>query len=131
MIGHSWNTDEITILRSLYEEGLSYSEICRRLPGRSKDACQAKLRSLGVHLNRITLRNRKWTQDEDSILCELWGTTSTHNIAERLAKTRNSVIGRAYRRGLCKSTTRVRTFYQRIEALHASFEEAIRAATKS
>jgi len=41
-----------------------------------------------------------WTEEEDATLRELWPNTLSSDIADKLGRTRNSVIGRADRLGL-------------------------------
>ena len=44
-----------------------------------------------------------WTDEETALLIELWPTQPARVIAERLGKTRNSIVGRVYRLNLALS----------------------------
>lgn len=45
-----------------------------------------------------------WTQQETEFLEKMYGLVSASEIACHLGKTRNMVIGKAYRLGLCRET---------------------------
>jgi hypothetical protein len=122
-IAGRYGTSHESVRRIRIEHGIEPSRRAR--PVTNRDICrwvQAVNRGVSLssadptrncaiiakHLDRIGVRKirRKheivWTEADTARLLEMWGTVSCAKIAAALGKTRNAVIGRAFRLGLSK-----------------------------
>lgn len=46
------------------------------------------------------MKAENWTQKQDAILISLYGKVSSHEVSEKIGRSRNAIIGRAQRLGL-------------------------------
>lgn len=94
LIGREWTKEEDNIIKKFYfEEG---SNVYKRLPGRSKNACFIRARILGIH----KMENGKpWTNDEDMILNNKYPIIGT-KVAEELHRTKYACVSRAKELGI-------------------------------
>lgn len=127
----SWTAERIEILKKMWAEGCSASEIARELGGVSRNAVIGKAHRLGLwEKKRVGAevsegQSRKvessvapalieatttWTAERIAILKQMWAAgCSASEIAQELGGvSRNAVIGRAFRLGL-RARTHVQT----------------------
>ncbi|MCP4548414.1 MAG: helix-turn-helix domain-containing protein [bacterium] len=67
-LGGKWSEEEDRIIVDGFSEGLGFSEMARRLPGRTRAAVKARCRTLCGTRSKI----RPWTKAEDHALLEMW-----------------------------------------------------------
>lgn len=89
---NEWTEEDVDVLKELSEE-FHYFEIAEIL-GRSKNSIYLKARKLGITLIQD---RRKWTEEEEQQLEELWGSKSIEVIAKRLKRTVFSLKVKAVR----------------------------------
>lgn len=98
-----WTPAQDTQLKLLYESGLPFRQIAPHF-GVSFMACHKRVQRLKLG-NRFI--ERKWTDEMDSRLRELKAEgLSATLIGREMGKSRNAIIGRMHRLGLCGASTK-------------------------
>lgn len=85
----------------LYGRGMPLTHIAETI-GASRPAVLRTLKALGVHV--ASEAPPKWKVSEEAFLRDVYGKMSAGRIAEILDRTKNEVIGKANRLGLCRET---------------------------
>lgn len=92
---NEWTEEEIETLRLLSDK-CHYSEIAI-IMNKTENAIYLKARKLGITLIQD---RRKWTEEEEILLSDLWGTRSIETIAKTMKRTVFSLKVKAVRMGL-------------------------------
>lgn len=92
---NEWTNEDIETLKLLSDK-YHYSEIAK-IMNKSENAIYLKARRLGITLIQD---RRKWTEDEETLLSDLWGTKSIEAIAKTMKRTVFSLKVKAVRMGL-------------------------------
>jgi predicted DNA-binding transcriptional regulator AlpA len=87
-----WTEEEVVEMLSMKKKGCSWQEIADRL-GRTVISCRKKYTKLGVE-------ERRWTEEEKSILEQDWGRISIDMIAQKVKRSKLAVRVKAERLGL-------------------------------
>jgi hypothetical protein len=85
-----WTAPEDATVRDGYADGLSCEEIAASLPQRSASAVAARARKLG-----LATYARRWTPQDDDLLCALLQTRALDDIARFLGRTPEAIRRRA------------------------------------
>jgi DNA-binding CsgD family transcriptional regulator len=91
MIGKAWSIQEISLLRDLVSQRLSYVDIAKRL-GRSVRSVRLKALSLGIR--RIPYK--RWTEEEVQLLKELLKTKSLSELSRIFGRSKGAVASKVY-----------------------------------
>lgn len=92
---NEWTKEEIESLKLLSTK-YHYSEIAK-IMNKTENAIYIKARRLGITLIQD---RRKWTEGEETLLSDLWGTKSIETIAKTMKRTIFSLKVKAVRMGL-------------------------------
>lgn len=92
---NEWTEKEIELLKELSEQ-YHYADIADMM-GKTENAIYLKARRLGITLIQD---RRKWTEEEEIELQDLWGTKSIEFIAKKLKRTVFSIKVKATRMGI-------------------------------
>jgi hypothetical protein len=92
---NEWTNEEVETLKFLSDQ-FHYSEIATMM-NKSETAIYLKARKLGITLIQD---RRKWTEEEEILLSDLWGTKSIETIAKTMKRTVFSLKVKAVRMGL-------------------------------
>lgn len=93
-IGVPWTEAEVALLLEEYAKGIRFKGIATKLPGRTEQACQARINISRKRFKEglfegdgsfIKFRRIEWTEEEDALLIhELKGGARYKNISEKL-----------------------------------------------
>lgn len=92
---NAWTEEELETLRLLSDK-YHYSEIAKIL-NKTENAIYLKAKKIGITLIQD---RRKWTEEEEIMLSDLWGTKSIEYIAKKMKRTIFSLKVKAVRMGL-------------------------------
>lgn len=92
-----WTDEELAILRARYRTG-GAKACAKLLPGRTVVAIRARAEKIG--LGRHQAERVLWTEGESRLLEEAFPADGIACLAKFPERTKNSVLGRAYRMGL-------------------------------
>ena len=92
---NEWTNEDIETLKLLSDK-YHYSEIAK-IMNKTENAIYLKARRLGITLIQD---RRKWTEDEETLLSDLWGTKSIEAMAKTMKRTVFSLKVKAVRMGL-------------------------------
>lgn len=102
----TWPAAELDTLLKMFREGATFQAISDKLPGRSKSACIAMARRIGLSRPKPEREPRTfkpvfWNEERTGLLRKLWGeNVPTTDIARKIGQTPGSILNRAKRLGL-------------------------------
>lgn len=91
----AWDIARADALRM---NGRPFTEIAERLEARNGGSVRSALARRGLYMPQPA--PERWRADEIALLRELWGTHFAREIAQRLGRSKNEIIGKAKRLGL-------------------------------
>ena len=94
----NWTKKEYELLKELLEEENKTPKEAAEILDRTEDAIIIK-----AHRNNIKIQSnskRFWTEEEEVILSDLWGSESIEMIAKKLNRTESSILNKVFTLGL-------------------------------